>query len=205
MIISADLARGPHHHGLALALVCLLCFAGPRVAEVAALCIPDVRLAARHGLLVIRRGKGLKHREVPLVRDAREPLDVYLEHRQELADRWARKAEAWGEVAPVWAGWPDGRLFLGQRGPLTERGMRTILAKLGQAAKLDDPLSPHDLRHTFAKALLDPAVYDLRRPAVPITTVKELLGHAAITTTALYTRPTAADLARLMGEPDERP
>jgi site-specific recombinase XerD len=201
----AAAALVPRDHGLALALVCLLRFAGPRVAEVAALCIPDARLSARHGLLIIRRGKGLKYREVPLVREAREPLDDYLDHRQELAERWARKAAAWNEAPPTWAVWPDGRLFLGQRGPLTERGIRTILAKLGQAAKLEAPLSPHDLRHTFAKALLDPAAYELRRPAVPITTVQELLGHAAIATTALYTRPTAADLARLMGEPDERP
>jgi site-specific recombinase XerD len=85
-------------------------------------------------------------------------------------------------------------------GPLTERGIRTIVAKLGQAAKLDEPLSPHDLRHTFAKALLDPGAYGLTRPAVPLTTVQELLGHAALATTALYTRPSYADLARLMGD-----
>jgi len=209
-------------HGLAVALVCLMRFAGPRVGEVAALRLPDVRLTARRGLLVIRRGKGLKYREVPLVLEAREPLEAYLEHRRALADRWARKGEAWGEAAPEWAAWPDGLLFLGQRGPLTERGIRTIVAKLGQAAKLEAPLSPHDLRHTFAKALLDPAAYaltrpavpltrpavpltrpavPLTRPAVPLTTVQALLGHAALATTALYTRPTYADLARLMGDP----
>jgi len=201
----AAVAHVSRDHGLALALVCLLRFAGPRVAEIAALGIPDAHLSPRHGLLIIRKGKGLKYREVPLVREAREPLEDYLAHREDLAQRWTRKAVGWGEAPPVWAAWPDGRLFLGQRGPLTERGIRTIVAKLGQAAKLDAPLSPHDLRHTFAKALLDPAAYDLRHPAVPITTVQELLGHAAITTTALYTRPTAADLARLMGEPDQRP
>ncbi len=197
----AAAARAPRDHGLALALVCLLRFAGPRVGEVAALRLPDVRLSARRGLLVIRRGKGLKYREVPLVVDAREPLEEYLERRRDLADRWARKADAWGEAPPAWAAWPDGLLFLGQRGPLTARGIRTIIAKLGQAAKLDAPLSPHDLRHTFAMALLDPAAYDLARPAVSITAVQELLGHAAIATTALYTRPSVADLARLMGDP----
>jgi site-specific recombinase XerD len=192
-------------HGLALALVCLLRFAGPRVAELVALCGSDVRLWARHGVLIIRRGKGLKYREVPLVRDAREPVEAYLDHREHLAARWAQKMAAWGDVAPAWASWPEGRLFLGQRGPLSERGVRAIVAKLGLAAKVETPLSPHDLRHTFAKALLDPAAYDLRRPPAPITAVQELLGHAAITTTALYTRPTRADLTRLMGDPDDRP
>jgi len=196
----AAAGRAARDHGLALALVCLMRFAGPRVGEVAALTVPDVPLTARRGLLVIRRGKGLKHREVPLVLEAREPLQDYLEHRRDLADRQRRHATAWGDAPPAWAAWPDGMLFLGQRGPLGERGIRTIVAKLGQAAKLDAPLSPHDLRHTFATALLDPAAYDLARPAVPITTVQALLGHAALTTTAIYTRPSHADLARLMGD-----
>ena len=128
---------------------------------------------------------------MPLVREARGPLDDYLDHRKDVAERWARKAEAWGEAAPSWADWPEGGLFLGQRGPLTGRGIRAIVAKLGQAARLEDPLSPHDLRHTFATALLDPAAHDLRRPVAPLTIVQTLLGHAGIATTALYTRPTA--------------
>jgi len=52
---------------------------------------PDVRLTPRRGLLVIRRGKGLKHRAVPLVLEVREPLQDYLEHRRALADLWTRK------------------------------------------------------------------------------------------------------------------
>jgi site-specific recombinase XerD len=51
-------------HGLALAT--LFRSAGPRVSEVAALQIPDAQVSARRGLLIIRRGKGLKHREIPL-------------------------------------------------------------------------------------------------------------------------------------------
>ncbi|GAC1437794.1 MAG: hypothetical protein NVSMB65_12120 [Chloroflexota bacterium] len=92
--------------------------------------------------------------------------------------------------------------FLGQRGPLTARGIRQIVAKLGQAAKLETPLAPHDLRHTFATALLDPAAYGRERPPVPLTAVQDLLGHADPATTARYTRATPAALARLMGEPD---
>ncbi len=188
--------------GLALALACLIRHAGPRVGEVAALRLPDVQLGARRGTLTIRRGKGLKHRAVPLVLEAREPLQAYLDQRRRLVERWARRGGA-GGGAPSWAAWPDGHLFLGQRGPLTERGLREIVAALGMAAKLADPLGPHDLRHTFAKALLDPAAYGLDRPPAPITAVQELLGHAAIATTALYTRASAADLARIMGEAGE--
>ncbi len=95
----------------------------PRVGEVAALQLPDVHMGQRSGLLIIRRGKGLKHREVPLVREAREPLQVYLTHRRKLAEKWAQKAAARLQCPPKWAAWPDGHLFLGRRGPLTERGL----------------------------------------------------------------------------------
>ena|SRR5215469_3980325 len=64
---------------------------------------------------------------------------------------------------------------------------REIIAKLGQAAKLASPLGPHDLRYTFAKALLDPAAYGLDRPSMPLPALQQLLGHADIATT-IYTR-----------------
>lgn len=78
-------------HGLALALATLFCYAGPRVSEVAALQISDVQVGARRGLLVIRRGKGLKHREIPLVQEVREPLDAYLKHREHLMEERERQ------------------------------------------------------------------------------------------------------------------
>jgi site-specific recombinase XerD len=103
------------------------------------------------------------------------------------------------EAVASWSTWPDGHLFLGQRGPLTERGIREIIAKLGQAAKLPSPLGPHDLRHTFAKSLLDPAAYGLDRQPLPLPAIQHLLGHADIATTTIYTRVSADDLARMMG------
>src|SRR5215469_8503687 len=170
-----------------------------RCAEVAALQIPDVQISARRGLLIIRRGKGLKHREIPLVQEAREPLDAYFTHREHLAEQWRERAAVRGEAVASWSRWPDGHLFLGQRGPLAERGIREIIAKLGQAAKLASPLGPHDLRHTFAKSLLDPAAYGLDRPPMPLPAIQQLLGHADIATTTIYTRISADDLARMMG------
>ena len=186
-------------HGLAFALATLFRYAGPRVSEVAALQIPDVQVSARRGLLIIRRGKGLKHREIPLVQEAREPLNTYFTYRERLAEQWRERAAVRGETAASWSRWPDGHLFLGQRGPLAERGIREIIAKLGQAAKLASPLGPHDLRHTFAKALLDPAAYGLDRPPMPLPAIQQLLGHADIATTTIYTRVSADDLARMMG------
>jgi site-specific recombinase XerD len=186
-------------HGLALALATLFRYAGPRVSEAAALQIPDVQISARRGLLIIRRGKGLKHREIPLIQEAREPLDTYFNHREHLAERWRERATEKREAIASWSTWPDGHLFLGQRGPLTERGIREIIAKLGQAAKLPSLLGPHDLRHTFAKSLLDPAAYGLDRLPMPLPAIQQLLGHADITTTTIYTRASADDLARMMG------
>ena len=186
-------------HGLALALATLFRYAGPRVSEVAALQIPDIQISARRGLLVIRRGKGLKHREIPLVQEARDPLEAYFTYREQLAEHWRERAAIRGETAASWSRWPDGHLFLGQRGPLAERGIREIIAKLGQSAKLTSPLGPHDLRHTFAKALLDPVAYGLDRPPMPLPAIQQLLGHADISTTTIYTRVSADDLARMMG------
>jgi len=190
-------------HGLALALVCLMRYAGLRVGEVAALQGPDLVLSPRRGIVVVRRGKGLKHREVPLVIEARDPLLRYQDHRWQLAERWAARALMRRQSPPAWSCWPEGHVLLGQRGPLTERGIRDIVAKIGQAAKLDAPLSPHDLRHTFATALLDPAAYGLDRPPLPLTAVQNLLGHADLATTAIYTKASPSDLARMLGEADD--
>ena len=189
-------------HGLALALVGLMRYAGPRVAEVAALQLADMVISPRRGLLTIRHGKGLKHRDVPLIHEARDAMEAYVAHRRTLADHWQRKALVRKQPPPSWARWPDGHLFLGQRGPLTERGIRDIVATIGTAAKLDQPLYPHALRHTFATALLDPVAYGVDRPPATLPAVQALLGHSDLNATAVYTRASQADLARMMGEID---
>src|SRR5260370_22038500 len=120
-------AAARRDHGLALALAALFRCAGPRVSEVAALQIPDVQVSARRGLLIIRRGKGLKHREIPLVQYARDPLDAYLKYREHLADHWRERATIRGEAIAAWSRWPDGHLFLGHRGPLPDRAIRELI------------------------------------------------------------------------------
>jgi site-specific recombinase XerD len=60
-------------------------------------------------------------------------------------------------------------------------------------------LGPHDLHHTFAKSLLDPAAYGLDRQPLSLPAIQQLLGHADIATTTIYTRVLADDLACMMG------
>ena len=72
--------------------------------------------------------------------------------------------------------WPEGHLFLGKLGPLTERGIREIIAKLGQAAKLTSLLGPHDLRHTFAKSLLRSGGVWAGSPSMPLPAIRAFAG-----------------------------
>ncbi len=147
------------------ALLNLLLYAGLRVAEAAALQVNDLTIGERSGKVIVRAGKGRKYREVPLHREARRALRDYLAVR------------------------PSGQgdsLFLGQRGPLSERGIQLRLVALGKAAGVE--VTPHVLRHTFGTRLLREADADL-------VTVSQLMGHESVVTTTLYTQPTEADLA----------
>ena len=83
------------------------------------------------------------------------------------------------------------RLILGERGPMTPSGVYRLLRKYADAAGVR--LSPHMLRHTFATRLLREAGADL-------VTVKELLGHQDINTTAIYTKPSAQDMEDAVGK-----
>jgi|YNPBryantNP2012_1023418.scaffolds.fasta_scaffold13618_2 site-specific recombinase XerD len=148
------------------ALLNLLLYTGLRVAEVAALRLDDVVLNGKAARVIVRAGKGMKHREVPLHKEARQALAAYLEVRPPAA---------------------DDHLFLGQRGPLGVRGIQLQLADLGRAAGV--AVTPHALRHTFATRLLRQANADL-------VTVAALLGHASIATTQIYTQPDEAEKAR---------
>jgi len=146
------------------ALLNLLLYTGLRVAEASGLLVEDLVLNKRSGKVIVRSGKGRKYREVPLHREARQALRVYLEVRP----------QEQGES-----------LFMGQRGSLGARGIQMRLAALGEAAGVE--VTPHVLRHTFATRLLREADADL-------VTVAALLGHSSVATTAIYTQPGEADL-----------
>jgi integrase/recombinase XerD len=139
--------------------------AGLRISELAALDIDDVDLDS--GTVLVRSGKGGKGRLVPIGRAARRAVKDYLSvSRRELARR-ARRS-------------PGGALFLNARGGrLTRQGCWKMLKGYARAAGLEDRVSPHTLRHSFATHMLD-AGADVR-------VVQELLGHASLATTQVYT------------------
>jgi integrase/recombinase XerD len=143
------------------ALVELLYGAGIRVSEAVGLEKGGVDLEER---LVRVLGKGGKERIVPIGRPAAEALRRYLARGRPLLDRRHR---------------PE--LFLNAKGgPLTRAGAFLILRRLAERAGLEpDRVHPHLLRHSFATHLLEGGA-DLR-------TVQELLGHADLGTTELYT------------------
>lgn len=135
---------------------------GARVSEVTALDVDDVDLVVSSVLL---RGKGGKQRLVPFGRAATAAMEAYLVRaRPELVGR--------GKGTPA--------MFLNQRGGrLTRQGMWRIVRRATTLAGVDRPVHPHVLRHSFATHLLE--------GGADVRTVQELLGHASVTTTAIYT------------------
>jgi site-specific recombinase XerD len=147
--------------------------AGLRISEIAGAQLADLDLA-RGELRVM--GKGRKERATLLGGPAREALDRYLtEGRPDLV---ARGASGPSDV---------GALFLNSRGgAMGVRGVRYRLDRLMRSAGLPSGTSPHTLRHSFASHLLEGGA-DLR-------VVQELLGHASLGTTQVYTHVTPARL-----------
>ncbi|HEX2435777.1 MAG TPA: site-specific tyrosine recombinase XerD [Solirubrobacterales bacterium] len=143
------------------ALLELMYACGLRASEVVGLDVTDVDL--RRGF-VRAHGKGSKERIVPLGRQAATAVRRYLQSgRPELVG-------ATGEA----------KLFVNLRGGgLTRQGLYKIIQGHAKAAGLDGRMSPHTLRHTFATHLLSGGC-DLR-------SVQEMLGHADVSTTQLYT------------------
>ncbi|NLI79998.1 MAG: tyrosine recombinase XerC [Candidatus Riflebacteria bacterium] len=134
---------------------------GLRVSEVAGLTIGAVDL---HERTLCVRGKGRKDRVVPLSPAAAQAVSGYLDRRE--------------HEQPAGAALPA--LFLNRFAtPLTARSMARLLARRSLQAGLPDRVSPHALRHSFATHLLDGGA-DLRA-------VQEMLGHASLSTTQIYT------------------
>ena len=146
------------------AILELLYGAGLRISELTGLDVDDVDL--EEGAVRVL-GKGGKEREVPLGRFAREAVDAYLTTgRPALASPTSR-----------------GALFLNARGGrLTRQSGNRLLATHVRTAGIESRVTPHSLRHSFATHLLEGGA-DLR-------VVQELLGHASISTTQLYTHLT---------------
>ncbi len=140
---------------------------GVRVAELAGIGLDDLDLL---GSTVRVTGKGGKQRIALLGRFAIAALSEYLEARKRLD-----------------IGLSKGKLFLSRNGrPLQQRDFHRIVTKYAKKLWYRRPVSPHTLRHSFATHLLDGGA-DLRD-------VQELLGHAVLSSTQIYTHLTAERL-----------
>jgi integrase/recombinase XerD len=143
---------------------------GCRASEVAGLVPRDIDLKAGTVRCV---GKGDKQRLVPLGRRAREAIADYLEHARPALVRQHPETEA---------------VFVTKRGrPLSRSGLWGLVRAHARGAGIAGKVSPHTLRHSFATHMLAGGA-DLR-------VVQELLGHASIATTQIYTR---VEMSRLL-------
>ncbi|MDI3315628.1 MAG: site-specific tyrosine recombinase XerD [Mycobacterium sp.] len=161
------------------ALLELLYSTGARISEAVGLDLDDLDTHARSVLL---RGKGGKQRLVPVGRPAVQALDAYLVRgRPELARR--------GRGIPG--------IFLNARGGrLSRQSAWQVLRDAAQRAGIASGVSPHMLRHSFATHLLD--------GGADVRVVQELLGHASVTTTQIYTLVTVRALREVWAEAHPR-
>lgn len=162
----------------ARALADLLYSTGARVSEALALDIDDIGADER---VVVVRGKGDKQRLVPIGSMARESVDAYLTR---------------GRPALVAAGSGTAALFVNEKGQrLGRQSAAGDLAELQRRAHIPSHVSPHVLRHSFATHLLS--------GGADIRVVQELLGHASVATTQIYTKVSVEQLREvyLMAHP----
>ena len=148
-------------------LVVTFLHTGLRVSEVIGLQMRDVKLSERKGQLTVQ-GKGTKQRTVPLNAEARQALQAWLDVRPKSED----------DHVFVSIETSDG---------LSARSAQRILNRYGRAAGIES-LTPHVLRHSFAKNLVD--------NEVGLEKVAALLGHSNLNTTRIYVTPSEQDLER---------
>ena len=140
---------------------------GARISEAVGLDVDDLELSEG---IVLLRGKGGKQRMVPVGSKAREAMDAYLVR---------------GRPALTGDGGPA--VFRNARGGrLSRQSAWTILRSAAERAGVAVEVSPHTLRHSFATHLLD--------GGADVRVVQELLGHASVTTTQVYTKVTVEHL-----------
>ncbi len=167
------------------ALLELLYGTGARISEAVGLDVDDLVLAPDEEMggetgevsgTVLLRGKGGKERIVPLGRYAREALTAYLVRaRPELISGLASGVT--GNAA----------LFLNSRGGrLSRQSAWTVIVRSAERAGVTAEVSPHTMRHSFATHLLE--------GGADVRVVQELLGHASVTTTQIYTLVTVDSL-----------
>jgi len=160
-------AREPWILARDAAALALLYGAGLRIGEALSIRRADAPIGDVDAIAIL--GKGAKTRQAPVIAPVRAAIESYL------------------ALCP-YALRPDGPLFVGAKGgPLSPRILQLAMERLRGALGLPDSATPHALRHSFATHLLARGG-DLR-------TIQELLGHASLSTTQVYT---AVDGARLI-------
>jgi site-specific recombinase XerD len=147
-------------------LVLFLLHTGLRLGETIQLRIDDIQLSERKGSVLVRQGKGNKERVVPLNTEARKALQEWIAVRPEGEYLWVTVERQ-----------PD---------CLSGRTVQRILRRYAKDAKIDE-LTPHVLRHSFAKNLVN--------SEVGLEKVAALLGHSSLNTTRVYITPSERDLA----------
>lgn len=156
-----------------VAIVSVMVRAGLRVSEVAALELDDVSITERKGQVVVRRGKGLKERVVPLSRMARAAMSEYM------AERPSFNAKS---------------VFVSPSGnSLSSRDVQRMVSSASTKAGILTTVTPHILRHSFATRAL-------RQAKVDLATLSTIMGHENLTTTARYLHPDSNLMAEMVEE-----
>lgn len=146
------------------AILELLYATGVRITELVTLRLRDLDLQER---LIRVRGKGSKERLVPFGAAAHQAVSAYLDRARP-------------KLAAVTNGKGEGKFFLSRRGrALSRKGAWEVVRRNVTAAGIQKRVTPHTLRHTFATHLL--------QGGADIAAVQEMLGHADISTTQIYT------------------
>jgi site-specific recombinase XerD len=140
---------------------------GCRVSDLVQVELQDLIISERAGSVVFRNGKGSKERQVPLTSECRKALQEYLSVRPPVSSQ---------------------KLFIGERGALTDVGIRNLCNKYSCFCGFK--IFPHILRHSFAHQFLKDTNNDL-------VALAQILGHENLNTTKIYSQRNGSDLAEI--------
>lgn len=138
---------------------------GCRVSDLVQVELQDLLISDRSGSVIFRNGKGNKERQVPLTLECRKALQEYLSVRPPMCSQ---------------------KLFIGERGPLSDIGIRALSSKYSCICGFK--IHPHLLRHSFALQFLRDTNNDL-------VALAQILGHENLNTTKIYSQRSNSDLA----------